>query len=48
MVAAGWHLCATVLARLLAGDPVGVIRGRDARAHGWEQLREKYAEQFSA
>ena len=48
MVAAGWHLCATVLARLLAGDPVGVIRGRDARAHGWEQLREKYAEEFSA
>jgi uncharacterized protein YndB with AHSA1/START domain len=33
----------TVLARLLAGDPVGVIRGRDAAAHGWEDLRAGYA-----
>ena len=43
MVAAGWHLCVAVLARLLAGDPVGVIRGRDAKAHGWDELRAAYA-----
>ncbi|MEU4220778.1 SRPBCC family protein [Actinoplanes sp. NPDC026623] len=43
MYAAGWHLCAAVLARLLDGDPVGVIRGRDAVAHGWEELRAGYA-----
>jgi uncharacterized protein YndB with AHSA1/START domain len=43
MYAAGWHLCVAVLARLLAGDPVGVIRGRDAAAHGWEDLRAGYA-----
>lgn len=48
MYAAGWHLCATVLARLLTGDPVGVIRGRDALAHGWADLRDAYAEDFSA
>jgi uncharacterized protein YndB with AHSA1/START domain/predicted enzyme related to lactoylglutathione lyase len=43
MVAAGWHLCADVLAKLLAGEPVGVIRGREALQHGWEQLRARYA-----
>jgi uncharacterized protein YndB with AHSA1/START domain len=47
MVAAGWHLCIAVLARLLDGDPVGVIRGQDAMNHGWEQLRAAYAEKFA-
>jgi uncharacterized protein YndB with AHSA1/START domain len=47
MVAAGWHLCVAVLARLLAGAPVGVIRGRDAAAHGWEELRAGYAGRFA-
>jgi uncharacterized protein YndB with AHSA1/START domain len=42
-VAAGWHLCLVVLRRLLDGDPVGVIRGRDAMAFGWESLRDGYA-----
>lgn len=42
MYAAGWHLCVAVLARLLAGDPVDVIRGRDAAGHGWEELRAGY------
>jgi uncharacterized protein YndB with AHSA1/START domain len=42
-VAAGWHLCLHVLRRLLDGDPIGVIRGRDAMDHGWEELREGYA-----
>jgi uncharacterized protein YndB with AHSA1/START domain len=46
MVAAGWHLCVEVLARLLDGEPVGVIRGRDAMAYGWERLRDGYAEKF--
>jgi uncharacterized protein YndB with AHSA1/START domain len=47
MVAAGWHLCLAVLDRLLAGRPVGVIRGRDAMDHGWENLRDAYAERFA-
>ena len=47
MFAAGWHLCVAVLARLLAGDPVGVIRGRDASAYGWDELRAAYAREFS-
>jgi uncharacterized protein YndB with AHSA1/START domain len=43
MVAAGWHLCLDVLRHLLDGEPVGVIRGRDALDHGWEELRDGYA-----
>lgn len=42
-LAAGWHICFGVLDHLLAGDPIGVIRGRDAMNHGWEELREGYA-----
>jgi uncharacterized protein YndB with AHSA1/START domain len=48
MVAAGWHICVEVLARLLDGTPVGVIRGNDAMAYGWERLRDGYAEKFGA
>lgn len=47
MYAAGWHLCVAVLGRLLDGEPVGVIRGRDALAHGWEDLRATYAEKLT-
>jgi uncharacterized protein YndB with AHSA1/START domain len=47
MFAAGWHLCAAVLTRLLDGHPVGVIRGRDAMSHGWETLRDAYAKEFA-
>jgi uncharacterized protein YndB with AHSA1/START domain len=43
MVAAGWHLCLDVLRHLLDGRPTGVIRGRDALDHGWEELRDGYA-----
>ena len=43
MVAAGWHLCLRVLRHLLDGEPIGVIRGRDAMNHGWEELRAGYA-----
>jgi uncharacterized protein YndB with AHSA1/START domain len=46
MVAAGWHLCADVLQRLLDGEPVTAIRGRDALNHGWAELRDAYASKF--
>ena len=46
MVAAGWHLCLVVLDRMLGGDPVGPIRGRDAMDHGFEDLRDAYAAKF--
>ncbi|WP_250004060.1 SRPBCC family protein [Actinoplanes sp. M2I2] len=42
-VATGWHLCVAVLRRLLDGDPHGVVRGRAAREHGFDELREQYA-----
>ncbi len=45
-VAAGWHLCLLVLRRLLDGDPIGVIRGRESMAYGWESLRDGYAEKL--
>ncbi len=48
MFAAGWHIRAAVLTRLLDGDPVGVIRGRDATAHGWDDLRAAYEKSFAA
>jgi uncharacterized protein YndB with AHSA1/START domain len=48
MVAAGWHICLAVLDRLLAGDPVGVIRGQDATRYGWNRLREDYETKFRA
>lgn len=47
MVAAGWHLCADVLERLLDGEDVEAIRGEAARAHGWEGLRDHYAKLFA-
>jgi uncharacterized protein YndB with AHSA1/START domain len=46
MVAAGWHLCLLVLRRLLDGNPIGVIRGREAMDYGWEALRDGYAEKL--
>jgi uncharacterized protein YndB with AHSA1/START domain len=48
MFLAGWHLCVAVLERLLDGDPVGVIRGRDAAPYGWDELRAAYAAKLSA
>ena len=29
--------------RLLAGSPVPVIRGSEAKAHGWQELCDEYA-----
>jgi uncharacterized protein YndB with AHSA1/START domain len=46
MVAAGWHLCADVLQRLLDGEPVTAIRGQEALHHGWTELRDAYAAKF--
>ncbi len=47
-VAAGWHLCLDVADLLLAGDPVGPIRGEEARQFGWDQLHDAYAEKLGA
>jgi len=46
VVAAGWHICLDVAEHLLDGDPVGVIRGDEARQFGWEQLRDAYADRL--
>jgi uncharacterized protein YndB with AHSA1/START domain len=42
-VAAGWHICLDVADRLLAGNPVPVIRGEDAKKFGWQRLADAYA-----
>ena len=47
MVAAGWHLCLDVADRLLDGDPVGPIRGAEAKDFGWPELRDAYAAQLA-
>lgn len=46
-MAAGWHLCLTVLEGLLAGRDVPRCVGEDALAHGWEALRDRYAQLFA-
>ncbi|MFC4022124.1 SRPBCC family protein [Micromonospora sp. GCM10011542] len=46
MVAAGWHLCLDVADLLLAGDPVGPIRGSTALDFGWSRLRDAYADRL--
>jgi uncharacterized protein YndB with AHSA1/START domain len=45
-LAAGWHLCLDVAEHLLDGQPIGPIRGSDARDYGWDDLREAYAERL--
>jgi uncharacterized protein YndB with AHSA1/START domain len=47
MLAAGWHLCLVVMERLMDGDPIGVVRGSEAREHGWAELRDAYARRFA-
>jgi hypothetical protein len=42
-VAAGWHLCLVVAECLLDGRTIGPIRGKEAYAFGWEELRDAYA-----
>jgi uncharacterized protein YndB with AHSA1/START domain len=45
--AAGWHLCLVVAERLLDGNPIGPIRGRDATNYGWDDLNEAYAKRLA-
>jgi uncharacterized protein YndB with AHSA1/START domain len=45
-VAAGWHLCLVVAEHLLDGQPIGPIRGAQARDFGWEALHDAYAEKL--
>jgi hypothetical protein len=40
--AAGWHLCLAVADHLLAGDPIGPIRGQGAKEWGRDELNEAY------
>jgi len=44
--AAGWHICFDVLARLLAGEPIGRIAGPDALKFDWQRLNAEYGRQF--
>jgi uncharacterized protein YndB with AHSA1/START domain len=46
-VAAGWHICLDVAERLLDGEPIPPIRGRDALDHGWQELADTYAERLA-
>jgi len=44
MTAAGWHICLDVLDDLSRGVDGPRVVGPDAAAHGWEALRDSYAE----
>jgi len=45
--AAGWHISFDVLARFLAGEPIGATAGVNAmKFAGWQRLVAEYAEQF--
>jgi uncharacterized protein YndB with AHSA1/START domain len=44
MNAAGWHLCLDVLDGAISGAATSRIVGEAARDHGWESLRDGYAE----
>ncbi len=46
MVAAGWHICLNIAERFLGGAPAGRIVGEEAKKHGWESLRARYAEKL--
>ena len=47
MGAAGWHICFDVLARLLAGDPLGRMVGPELmKLEAWQRLNAEYAKQF--
>lgn len=44
MNAAGWHLCLDVLDLVLSGAATSRVVGEAALDHGWEALRDRYAE----
>ena len=46
-VAAGWHLCLDVADRMLDGEPIAPIRGRDALNYGWPELADSYAKRLA-
>lgn len=46
-VAAGWHICLVVAEQLLDGEPIGPIRGEDARNYGWDGLHRAYADKLA-
>ena len=46
--AAGWHVCLDVLEGTLAGTASSRVVGPDALDHGWESLRDGYAELLGA
>ena len=48
MNAAGWHLCLDVLDGILAGASPSRVVGEAALDHGWESLRDSYAELLGA
>ena len=48
MNAAGWHLCLDVLDGTLAGAAPARVVGEAALDHGWESLRDDYAELLGA
>ncbi len=45
-VAAGWHLCLGVLARLIAGRAAERLVGADAVSAGWASLRDAYRDRI--
>jgi uncharacterized protein YndB with AHSA1/START domain len=46
MNAAGWHICFDQLDEALRSGAAQRMVGEDATAHGWEALRNRYAELF--
>lgn len=46
-MAAGWHLCLTVLRRRLQGIDTPRCVGQDALANGWAELQQAYADLFA-
>jgi uncharacterized protein YndB with AHSA1/START domain len=47
MGATGWHVCFDVLARYLAGKPLGRIAGPDAmKVDGWQRLHTEYQKEL--
>lgn len=45
-VAAGWHLCLDVADALMKDMPFGPVVGTRAKAYGWADLNQRYAEIF--
>lgn len=46
MNAAGWHICLDALEDVMSGGDRPRVVGQDAAAHGWEALRDSYAQQL--